>query len=456
MDNNDIQLITNKLGDIIRVIKRVIDVGIDNGTFSPESELCFRWKVEDFAYSDTGIISSRANGEYLSKDSWLRTSVKIKEAIENDTDYIKSLEEISTLSLKCTSIKASVSTFVGKIIHEYLNDERKSFNEALMTQRFVDDIQGKPVLLKAEVYLQGVALKIENIELSSGITIRKPVKADLEKESPYYLPLPTMSLSVPNPSAIVNIEFLGKKMLDIQKKVNQLIVILRLYKVGSIKYISYKTRSDSMTDLMMGGTITSGGYEQTLETALLGESDIEKIKAFWDIAENNLPQNLFSLDAKEINPISLAYDRYSDALMHNGLIERRIANVIMGLEALLGNVESELSYRLSLRVAKVMSILGYDPHEVRRIVKDAYNIRSLFAHGRHLSHKEKRSLEGKYKDVKTVLLITMNYLRQIIILMALSRRDNDEFIDLVDDSFIDSKRAEELNNIISMHKAMVQ
>lgn len=74
----------------------------------------------------------------------------------------------------------------------------------------------------------------------------------------------------------------------------------------------------------------------------------------------------------------------------------------------------------------------------------------------HLSHKEKRSLEGKYKDVKTVLLITMNYLRQIIILMALSGRDNDEFIDLVDDSFIDSKRAEELNNIISMHRAMVQ
>ena len=74
----------------------------------------------------------------------------------------------------------------------------------------------------------------------------------------------------------------------------------------------------------------------------------------------------------------------SDALMQNGMIERSIANAIMGLEGLLlksGGEVQELAHRLSNRTAKLLSNFKYDPLEVKKIVSDAYGARSLFVHG---------------------------------------------------------------------------
>jgi hypothetical protein len=123
----------------------------------------------------------------------------------------------------------------------------------------------------------------------------------------------------------------------------------------------------------------------------------------------------------------------------------------MGLEALFlksGEVQ-ELVYRLSLRMSKILSLMGYDPHEVKKIISDAYKVRNIFAHGGHLNYKEKRKIESGYKDVKNFLRTLLEYLRISIIVMMLSNRGKDELIDLIDDSFVDKKREEMLNNIVS-------
>ena len=51
-----------------------------------------------------------------------------------------------------------------------------------------------------------------------------------------------------------------------------------------------------------------------------------------------------------------------------------------------------------------MGVLGDNPHDVRQILKDAYDIRSSFAHGSHLSDKTRRKLENKYQEIKKILL----------------------------------------------------
>jgi hypothetical protein len=212
-------------------------------------------------------------------------------------------------------------------------------------------------------------------------------------------------------------------------------------------------RSESVIGIV-GGTLTSGSRTGALETYLVTQEDVPKLKKFWQTMIKVIPENFIEFGITKTDHLAIAYKRYSDALLENGLLERRIANGVMGLEALLlkpGEIQ-ELSYRLGVRVAKLFGLLGHDPHEIRKVIGDAYRVRSLFAHGGQLSYERRRKLEAKYKDVKNILLSVLEYLRILIITMILSRRGKSEFIDLVDDSLVDKKREEFLNSTISSAK----
>jgi hypothetical protein len=109
----------------------------------------------------------------------------------------------------------------------------------------------------------------------------------------------------------------------------------------------------------------------------------------------------------------------------------------------------ELSYRLGLRISKILSLVGKNPLKVRGDIKEAYGIRSTFAHGGHLDYKAKKRLERKYGDVKNLVLAILDYLRLSIIIMILSRSSKDELVDLIDDALLDSAKHQELQSRVS-------
>jgi len=96
-----------------------------------------------------------------------------------------------------------------------------------------------------------------------------------------------------------------------------------------------------------------------------------------------MPTTFFEFGITKIDHLTVAYNRYTDALSQNGVLERRIANAVMGLEALFlkSSEDQELVYRLRIRISKLLSLLGYDPYEVKKIVSDVCTIRSRFVHG---------------------------------------------------------------------------
>jgi hypothetical protein len=252
----------------------------------------------------------------------------------------------------------------------------------------------EPVKYGAEVELNGIILRPETVEPVFGITLRQPRIEDLEKETPACLPNLRDSF-FPNPSAYLRIEFLGRGIRELQIKVYQAITILRLFRVGSVRYASYRTYSDSVTDMMAGGLTSAGSKELALEKYLITADDVPKLRKFWLAIGNYLPSTLFEFDQTKADHLGIAYTRYSDALLQNGLMERRIANAIMGMESLYlkGSETQELVYRLGLRVGKLLRILGFDHHDVKKNIADAYRIRNLFAHGSQLSYKQKRKLK---------------------------------------------------------------
>jgi hypothetical protein len=158
--------------------------------------------------------------------------------------------------------------------------------------------------------------------------------------------------------------------------------------------------------------------------------------------------------------ISIAFDRYKDALIQGGIEERKIAYAMMGLEALFfkssGELQ-ELDYRLRMRMAKVLGNIEYDPIQVKNAVKEAYNIRSIFSHGGLLSYKQKNRYNEKYQGGVTHLTKTiLDFLRESIILSITIKMEKEEWIDLIDNSLIDKESDQKLSNILSQGKTIIK
>lgn len=278
---------------------------------------------------------------------------------------------------------------------------------------------------------------------------------DLEKEFPMYgfamQPLFTA------PSAILEIEFLGRQANEIQIKVEQAIAILRLFKVGSVKYTSYRMHSESIADLMASGIFTAGERLGALEKSQIRKEDVQRLKTFWQKMIRFLPNSFYWLGETRLDHLTIAYKRYCDGLLQNGVFERRVANAVMGLESLFlkGGETQELSYRLRLRIAKIFVFMGYDSYKVKDLVGDAYKVRSLFVHGAHLSYKEKRKLNSKYEDTKSFLLALLDYLRISILISIFSKKEKEEFLDLIDDSLVDHDKDTQLTNLLTSAKSLI-
>jgi len=215
--------------------------------------------------------------------------------------------------------------------------------------------------------------------------------------------------------------------------------------------------SESITDVMASGTLTSGDSMGALEKGLITKEDAPKLKKFWQIMTKTLPRNFYGFGETKLDHTTIAYKRYCDALFQNGVLERRIASAVMGLESLFlkGGENQELIYRLSIRIAKIFGLLGYDPYNVKDAVKDAYRVRSLFVHGSHLSYKEKRKLNNKYGNIRDFLLSLLDYLRVSIIIMIFMRKEKEEFLDLIDDSLFDENKEKQLNNLLNSAKNVI-
>jgi hypothetical protein len=449
--SNEQLLSTLKL--LASAVKKQVDEGISNRTIEPQDEVYFRWKVEKFQYTDKGVTDYSAHGEYFTKQLWLQSIIKLEEAIKQRTEYTSALECLVNVFGKSNKLSDNLDYFITTLIHQCLENpttEKANVNSLIAT--FLKDLHEEPVKYGADVELQGIVLRPESLELSYGITLRQTKVEDLEREVTVHSFMLGRDF-LPHPSAIMRIEFLGRGANEIQKRFRKAIAILRLFKVGSVEYISSRMFSESIIDQMASGMLTSGKAGTALETYLVTQEDIQKLKRFWQTMNDSLPESFFWTDATPVDYLTIAYNRYSDALLENGLLERRIANAVMGLEALVLTGETqELSYRLGIRISKLLSLLGHDPHEVKKTINDAYKVRSLFAHSSQLSYKGKKELESAYHDPKNLVLSVLDYLRTLIIVMTLSRKGKDEFIDLVDDSLVDKKREDQLNNIISQAK----
>jgi len=166
---------------------------------------------------------------------------------------------------------------------KFLNEKIKESEIGEITNAFIKELNGDVFECGVIVRFLGIALEIPFVDLHNGITMRQTQKSDLENEISEYDLDRTFDSNYP--SLIMNITTLGRSEIDAQKKLYDAEVILRLFKVGSIRYKDYEPYSKAL-NYQFAGRAISNDKRRPSNVAFLKESDIESLKKFWRSIED--------------------------------------------------------------------------------------------------------------------------------------------------------------------------
>jgi Apea-like HEPN len=231
--------------------------------------------------------------------------------------------------------------------------------------------------------------------------------------------------------------------------------MLRLFAVASVNYSVY---TYSLGDLTPGKAVASrpGDHSVPLVTARVLTKDEPRVRKFWSMLYPILPSHLYKpTNSGTVDYVRVAYERYCAALLRRDIFEERVANAVMGLEALFLEEKQEVSYRCRLRVARAMSYLGENPRDVFGRLADAYRCRNAFAHGDRLSTKNAQKLASRYQDQEILYRSAMNYLRKALVASIVGVDKKATLIAMVDESLVDIGNDKELAAVFAPAASVV-
>ena len=414
-----------------------------------------QWRVTEFKYGARGVTKVSRRGKRTTEHlpSLHEIFFAVYQKIQSSDEYSSTVDSLlEHIGGTRETVAHKLQEFLSVMISLFSANSTipKSVRSDLI-KAFLKELEGKPVGYAATVHMNGVVILSPKIEFTvekTLIGLRRTYKKDLETKE--LIEIQGIFPKSDSPDCILDISLLGNRIDEVQLRIRKAVTILRLFGVGSVHFSSYQLRTDSLISPEGRGQARHfGGEEQrSLEKYVIRKRNVERLEQYWRTLSKVLPEELYQFE-KVFSQVTIAYDRYSDALLSNGIFERRVANAVMGLEGLyLTESEiAELSYRLSIRISKVMSLQGHNPEIVRDIVKMAYGIRSSFVHGGALKAKQKQKIIDSYESQKHFIRLLLEYLR-LSILIWVASKDRKGLPTLIDAALIDVRREKELSRLL--------
>ena len=438
---------------LISLIAKLAKRAHDSGLIVPRVETFFNWELQDFNYTEKGIENTSALGKETFKKDWFLPTRELSKEIYTSSEFSNTEKQIK-INYKSANPTYDLERFCDSILPIYLDNPRKENRKEVekVIGRFLRDLRQEPVTIGGAFDVYGLVLESKKIKIDKNTFIRQVEKKDLEV--PLRI-LPGLNLGHSNPHvsyhSILEIKLLADRNhmnnAVIETTADKYIALLRLFKVGSVHYLSYQMISDVLLPPFFGGRMTSGNTNTRKEFYLIKKEE-NLLRKF--LTKLPIPEYVYSKfqQEKKFDHLSIAFDRYSEALTESTFHERRITNIVIGLEALFSTDSIELKFKLSTRISKILSFFNNDPLVVKNIISLAYDVRSKFSHGEHLDEKLKVKIEKECHSIDEFSMLLTNYLRICLITMLLTARTKKDFISLVDEALIDDTKNKELKRLL--------
>jgi hypothetical protein len=321
-----------------------------------------------------------------------------------------------------------IRNFLQRIIELTLENavEENLLEKSLL---FANELEGNAIAHDSTIWLMGIWMKDDEIDIDNGITLKRPTKDYLD--SYRVRTITQRDFHHQLPSLIVDHSLKSGNPEEVRRSISKLVLALRLFSIGSVQTL--KIFDNTETFLSLGGGVQGSiDYLRDFYKYPIASKDKGRLQNFLKIIEPLVPKTLVDETERDVDYLTIAVQRYNDALLKVEIMESRISFAVMALEALyLGKDErQELKDRLSQRVAKVLGIFGFKPLTVYEQIKRAYDIRSSFVHG--------SPVEGQ-GDLTEFAGTILEYVRCsiVIALQIRIKYEKEKFLSSVDKSLLD-------------------
>lgn len=432
----DEKLAIAELEKLISVIQLLVEKHKAEGLITQEIRTEKNFTIEGYMYNFNGpnykSISTR--NQFLEK--WRVNGNELINEIKQTTEFNCVLETLNKINPAKGGTK-TVEGFSEGIYDAILGISNNTVGE--MLGYFLNDFFNEDVEFIIEVFLQGLVIESESLDLGNSMILRQVGKEDFEEK---ILKHTSRDEMIGNITACL--VFKAKlKSEDIYNRImnNLRLQILKISLIsnGAVRKVIEFPKYYSIKHGWVGvGSLIDRNWYGFDKFVLRKENESEFIEKFNRI---NPSLNLISKDETSIDHLSIAYNHYVESYLNQANIDKRIAQNIMGLEALFSDENnSDLKFKLSTRIARMAKYFEYDePILLRDFIKKAYDIRSKFAHGGHYSKKGYSLIERNFWNEMEFLNRLHNILANSILLFSLDEFSKKDFINEIDNSFIDTK-----------------
>lgn len=213
-----------------------------------------------------------------------------------------------------------------------------------------------------------------------------------------------------------------EKQYQWQRRLEQALRILRLYRVGSVDSQLSLTIQKTLLRIPLHGAYVGGGGMPTGSQYALSAKDKEPLA--------DLFERLAHIPAwkhEDLSPVDIAMDRYESGLAPTKYTEERLLYAIMGLEALLSRRHEGRVLVTNRLIILLDAMEKTSPLEVREAVRRAYQIRNRFVHGEAVETSES-------SEVANLLDRLIEYLRNSILVYLLLGSDKERLLTRLDDA----------------------
>jgi len=398
--------------------------------------------IEGFTYDEKGPRYTQSSHESVIRTDWRPAASQLFPDIKQLAVY-PDTEVFLQRTFQHEHTESLLEQFTSQSLISQLeasgnNNAEEQEKQALLLIR---DLKKEPSPAIATVFLSGLTLESDKIQLDESTSIRQTTTADLlrkdvESDIKNMLPLPSAVMVT---SCMARNGVVGSLHGESKRHIR----LLGIYRVMSIKQ---EYREEAVV------TTRSGNRAYTPYTRNLRAwkthymTKDEEPALFYFLAHFRIPPSL--AEGSRQDQFSTAYDRYQEAIMESGIAERRIANAIMGIEALLSNNSIEIKFRVGYRAAKLLRFCGLNALDQRALLSNAYDVRSKYAHGDFLAERDINKYVRLFGSLDQFAYLVVDCLRKLFIICSQISLGKDELLGQLDDAMIAPESSEKINQLI--------
>ncbi|MBI2936968.1 MAG: hypothetical protein HYY22_02045 [Thaumarchaeota archaeon] len=422
------------LESLIKRTEILINEKIRSGSIAKIKRPYYKIEAKNFHFdNDDKVFRWNMKRVILEKEEYVPTGEDLRN-IENEitasTSFSSAKEKIiSDYHIKANDANNWIRSLVNRAVRTTLRGESTKSADSILL--FIQDLNEAPLTVHFTCYLTGIFLELPEVGISASVRIRQLRRDDVEYsyvESPEPVEAFKYVNRIFTPTVLES--SLRVKHGNYIHWEESILDTLRLFRVGAIFSIQSMYSWDTIFRSSSPTSISQQAFP-ILPRYTIKDDEVTGLQSFF----NELHPKIYSLyEEKSESPIAIALKRYQDALELMPLNEvNKITTAIMCLEALYlkAREREELTYRLSSRIAKVSSLIGYQALEIKAKISQAYSMRSTFVHGGALPKKDVENASNLLPMILEMCRVSLS-----LFLLLSPELTKDSLLSLIDDSMI--------------------